>query len=64
MLTDVNMNEVINATQEKVFDGPSLFSNNVRTSKNLAMIALTTAGTSMGSIGLYGDLQRRKLTVQ
>jgi hypothetical protein len=48
VLTDVNMNDVINAIQENVFDGPSLFSNNARTTKNLAMIALTTAGTGTG----------------
>ena len=48
MLTDVNMNEVIIATHENVFDGPSLLSNKARTTKNLAIIALTTAGTENG----------------
>jgi len=42
------MNEVIIANHENVFDGPSLLSNKARTTKNLAMIALTTAGTKDG----------------
>ena len=44
-LTEVKMNETTIAIQENVLEGPSLFSNNPRTMKNLAMIALTTAGT-------------------
>ena len=42
------MNEVIIANHENVFDGPSLFSNKARIMKNLAIIALTTAGTENG----------------
>lgn len=44
MGSEVKIKDVMRAIQENVFDGPSLFSNNARTMKNFAIIALTTAG--------------------
>jgi hypothetical protein len=64
ILTDVSMNEVIIANHENVFDGPSLFSNRARTMKNLAIIALTTAGTKNGVKLTLDKIMRRQFTIQ
>ena len=58
------MNEVIIANHENVFDGPSLLSNKARTTKNLAIIALTTAGTENGVKLALGKIMRRQFTIQ
>ena len=58
------MNEVINATHENVFDGPSLLSNKARTTKNLTIIALTTAGTKIGVKLTPRKIMQRQFTIQ
>lgn len=74
-ITDVKMNDVIRAIQENVFEGPSRFSNRFRTMKNLAMIALTTAGTrhivewarnhlnEVGKLTVHNNDKRCKYTI-
>ena len=60
------MNETTIAIQENVLEGPSLFSNNPRTMKNLAMIALTTAGTvkKQYNVSFHTNQSWRSPTIQ